>query len=50
MKGARAAIALGRAEALGRVTGVRPPTAAFRQDDFDGKFAFQFEGEAGEAR
>ena len=49
MKGARAAIALRKAEALGRVTGLRPPAAAFEQDDFDGRFAFQFGGEAGEA-
>jgi len=49
MRGARAAVALGKAEALGRVTAVRPPPAAFEQDDFDGRFAFQFEGEAGEA-
>jgi two-component system chemotaxis sensor kinase CheA len=49
MKGARAAIVLHKAEALGRVSGVRPPTSAFEQDDFDGRFAFQFEGAASEA-
>ena len=49
MKGARAAIVLHKAEALGRVSGVRPPTSAFEQDDFDGRFAFHFEGESSEA-
>jgi len=40
MRGARALIALRKAEALGTVSGVRPGVTAFDQDDFDGRFRF----------
>ncbi len=40
MRGARALIALRKAETLGTVSGVVPPPAAFERDEFDGKFRF----------
>ncbi|MBK8004242.1 MAG: Hpt domain-containing protein [Gemmatimonadetes bacterium] len=40
MRGARALIALRKAEGLGTVSGVVPPPAAFERDEFDGKFRF----------
>jgi two-component system chemotaxis sensor kinase CheA len=41
MRGARAMLVLRRAEALGRVSGLRPPAAMLEQDGFDGRFAFR---------
>jgi two-component system chemotaxis sensor kinase CheA len=41
MRGARAMLALRRAEALGSVSGLRPPLATFERDEFDGTFIFQ---------
>ncbi|MEP6744921.1 MAG: chemotaxis protein CheA, partial [Gemmatimonadota bacterium] len=41
MPGVRALLALKRAEALGTVSGVRPPVNAFEADGFDGQFAFR---------
>lgn len=49
MRGARATLALRRAEALGRVSGVRPAPGTFEQDNFTGRFVFGFESEAGDA-
>ncbi len=46
MKGARAAVALGRAEALGTVTRVRPAAIAFEQEEFGGRFSFRLESQA----
>lgn len=46
MKGARALLALRKAETLGAVSGVRPPAGAFEQELFDGRFSFQFSGAA----
>jgi two-component system chemotaxis sensor kinase CheA len=43
MRGARALIALRKAESLGKVGSVRPAPAMFEQEDFDGKFAFRLE-------
>jgi two-component system chemotaxis sensor kinase CheA len=43
MRGARALIALRRAEALGKVASVRPAPATFELDEFDGRFAFRLE-------
>jgi two-component system chemotaxis sensor kinase CheA len=40
MRGARALLALQRAEALGRITALRPPVAAFEREGFDGRFSF----------
>jgi len=40
MRGARALLALQRAEALGRITALRPPAAAFEREGFDGRFSF----------
>ncbi len=44
MKGARAMLALRKAEGLGTVTGVQPPLGGLEQDQFDGRFSFQFAG------
>jgi two-component system chemotaxis sensor kinase CheA len=49
MRGGRATIALRKAEALGRVDGVRPAVAAFERDDFEGGFSFRFEGDVDDA-
>ena len=46
MKGARALLALRKAESIGTVSGVRPPLGAFEQELFDGRFTFQFSGSA----
>lgn len=46
MRGARAMLALRRAEALGPVTGVKPPAARFEREDFDGRFVFQLSTDA----
>ncbi len=43
LRGARAFLALRKAEALGTVSGLRPPAAAFEQDGFDGVFTFRLE-------
>jgi two-component system chemotaxis sensor kinase CheA len=49
MRGARALLALRRAEALGRVTAVRPAPGAFEHEEFDGRFSFRLESEATDA-
>lgn len=41
MRGARATLALRKAETLGRVSGIRPPLAEIEVDGFDGRFSFQ---------
>jgi two-component system chemotaxis sensor kinase CheA len=46
MKGARALLALRKAEALGSVSGIRPPLGAFEQELFDGRCSFHFSGSA----
>ena len=46
LKAGRALLVLKRVEALGRVSAVTPPQAAFESDDFDGRFAFRLDGEA----
>lgn len=43
MRGARAALALKRAESLGAVSGIRPAVAAFEQAEFDGRFSFRLD-------
>lgn len=43
MRGARAALVLRRAEALGTVSGVRPPLAQLERDEFDGRFFFRLQ-------
>jgi two-component system chemotaxis sensor kinase CheA len=43
MRGARAALVLRRAEALGSVSGVRPPLAQLERDEFDGRFSFRLQ-------
>jgi len=45
MRGARALLALRKAESLGTVAAVRPAPAAFEQDEFDGRFSFRLESE-----
>ncbi len=49
MRGARATLVVRRAEALGRVTAVRPPLAHFDRDDFDGRFSFRLLSRATDA-
>ncbi|HEY8106882.1 MAG TPA: chemotaxis protein CheA [Gemmatimonadales bacterium] len=46
MRGARAMLALRRAEALGPVTSVKPAAAQFEREDFDGRFVFQVSTDA----
>lgn len=41
LKGARAALALRRVEALGTLSRITPATPEFERDDFDGRFAFR---------
>jgi len=43
LKGARAAVLLARAEALGQVSEVHPPSVTFESEDFDGRLSFQLE-------
>jgi two-component system chemotaxis sensor kinase CheA len=43
MRGARAALVLRRAEALGVVSGLRPPLSQLERDDFDGRFYFRLQ-------
>lgn len=43
MRGARAALVLRRAEALGPVSGVQPPLAQLERDEFDGKLFFRLQ-------
>ena len=43
LRGARAAVVIGRMEALGKVHTVNPPVSTFEADDFDGQFGFQLE-------
>ena len=49
MRGARATLVVRRAEALGRVSALRPPQAHFDRDDFDGRFGFRLLSRATEA-
>ena len=49
MRGARATLVMRRAEALGRVSALRPPLAHFDRDDFDGRFGFRLLSRATEA-
>jgi two-component system chemotaxis sensor kinase CheA len=46
LKAGRALLVLKRVEALGRVSAVTPPQAAFESDEFDGRFAFRLDGDA----
>jgi two-component system chemotaxis sensor kinase CheA len=46
--GARAHLALRKAEALGKVTGIVPPTTAFDVQGFDGRFTFRLDSPAPE--
>ncbi len=48
LKGARAAVVLGRMEEIGVLRDVRPSRLAFESDDFDGRFGFRIETTAGE--
>jgi two-component system, chemotaxis family, sensor kinase CheA len=48
MRGARAVLAVRRAEALGLVTAVRPPLVQLEREEFDGKLAFRIESPASE--
>jgi two-component system chemotaxis sensor kinase CheA len=41
MRGARASLVLRRAEALGTVSGIRPPVAQLEREDFDGRLFFR---------
>jgi two-component system chemotaxis sensor kinase CheA len=46
LKAGRALLVLKRVEALGPVSAVSPPPAAFETDEFDGRFSFRLEGDA----
>lgn len=48
MRGARATLAIRKAESLGSVTGIRPQPAAFEQEDFDGHFSFMLQSPSSE--
>ena len=50
MRGARAALVLQRAEALGAVSAVRPAPTHFDSQDFDGRFSFRLATAASERR
>jgi two-component system chemotaxis sensor kinase CheA len=50
LMGARAHIALRRAEGLGKVTGVMPPATAFDAPGFDGHFTFRLDAPIGESQ
>jgi two-component system chemotaxis sensor kinase CheA len=43
MRGARALVALKRAESLGLVSGVTPPPTSLEREDFDGRLLFRLE-------
>ena len=49
MRGARALVALKRAESFGRVSALEPPLAALEREDFDGRLAFRLESAAPDA-
>ncbi|HEX5574414.1 MAG TPA: Hpt domain-containing protein, partial [Gemmatimonadales bacterium] len=49
MRGARAALVLRRAEALGAVSGVRPPPAELERDEFDGRCFFKLQSRHSDA-
>ena len=46
MRGARAVLAVRRAEALGLVSGLRPPMGQLEREEFDGRLAFRIESRA----
>jgi two-component system chemotaxis sensor kinase CheA len=48
MRGARASLVLRRAEALGAVSGVRPPVAQLEREEFDGRLFFRLASRAGD--
>ena len=48
--GARALLALRRAEQLGKVTGVMPPATAFDVQGFDGRFTFRLDAPSTESQ
>lgn len=50
LMGARAHLALRRAEGLGKVTGVMPPASNFDVHGFDGRFTFRLDAPAGESQ
>jgi two-component system chemotaxis sensor kinase CheA len=49
MRGARALVALKRAEAFGRISATEPSLAALEREDFDGRLAFSLEAVATDA-
>jgi two-component system, chemotaxis family, sensor kinase CheA len=49
IKGARALLALKKAQAVGPVHAVTPPESAFESDDFEGRFSFRIGGAAAPA-
>ena len=48
MRGARAALVVRRAEALGAITALRPALAQLEREDFDGRLAFWLETRVGD--
>jgi two-component system, chemotaxis family, sensor kinase CheA len=49
MRGARAALLLRRAEALGTLNAIRPPLAELERDDFDGRCSFRLQTRSSES-
>jgi two-component system chemotaxis sensor kinase CheA len=49
MRGARSALVLRRAAALGTVSAVRPPLSQFERDDFEGRFSFRLQSKLSDA-
>jgi two-component system chemotaxis sensor kinase CheA len=50
LMGARAHLALRRAEQLGKVTGVMPPVSSFDAQGFEGRFTFRLDAPIGESQ
>ena len=50
IKGGRATLIIRKAQKLGRVDRIQPPSAAFEADDFDGRFTFELDTAADAAQ
>jgi len=50
IKGGRATLIIRKAQKLGRVDRIQPPSAAFEGDDFDGRFTFELDTAADAAQ
>ena len=50
MRGARAVLAVRRAEVLGLVSAIRPALAQLERDEFDGRLLFRIESQAADGK